>query len=221
MLYFPALLAPWRGALALALLVSSLAASRAQAQDVQVVLIPPAPGAEYAAQPPPPPPGYWSATGPSEQAIDYEVPPTAAQLPPGSAPPVAASSGPDAGLRVLAEIGGWSLGLAATVSLTLWASEGSLGELTVISFLGGYFILTPALVYGAGNLAGGHGSFGWTLLANAFLSIFGAIGAYELSNAYSASTTRASAGSAGSGLASISPPSSGLTIPLGAAQFAF
>lgn len=234
------------GALGSVLLLACLGAlggvSTAQAQQVTVG-VPPAPGAAVVVAPPPPgadvlvvppPPGavvvvaqppelvpppppatYWSATGPSQQAMDYETPPVGYPSQAAAARP--ASNGV---LRVFAEIGGWllSYGVILGVTFALVDSHADAGVL-IGEVLVGYFLVMPTFVWGAGNLAGGHGSLGWTMLGNAILTVFGAIGGYELSHAQAvdaapiASLAGAPALALGGG--------AGRTIPLGGVTFAF
>lgn len=188
-------------------------ASPVRAQDVvQVIVLPEAPGAVPSPEsmPPPPPPAYWNSGAPTPVAAAY---PSPAYQPAAPAPVAREES--NGAVRVLAEVVGWSIGLAATIGIGAWLSDSDPdGMLIETGILFGYFVLTPALVWGAGSLVGGHGSLGWTMLGNLVLSIFGAIGAYELSHAGSVEAQASS-----SSLAAMSTGAG--AIPIGSARFTF
>lgn len=216
-----------RWLLALSGLLALGAAAPARAQDVQVIVVPPAPDPAVivvgAPEPvPPPPPTYASGavSMPSAAGADpaAQYVPTYGERSALPAPVVQLE--PSGALRVLAELGGWLLGVGATIAIggVLYDADPD-GALMTVGILTGYFVLTPAFVWAAGNLVGGRGSLGWTMLGNLVLCVFGAIGAYELSSVAVGASRSLSIGAAPA--LALLPSDTGPTIPLGAARFAF
>jgi hypothetical protein len=124
---------------------------------------------------PPPPPGYVV------QAPVVVQPQPAYYVQPGPPPPRDTSLG----LRILAEIAGYFVGAIATAGLvfaTLPAATSGDEWLFVASALVGVLVLCPLGTWLGGNLAGGNGGLGWTLIGNMLFGIFGAVAAYELSH---------------------------------------
>ncbi len=119
--------------------------------------------------PPPPPPGYGL--------------PAAA---PRSAPAPTRDGREGRALRVLAETGGWLLGMVATVAASaLVANRTDVvrdPSPLLLTFLTGYCVVMPLGAWLAGNALDGQGSLGWTIFGNALFSVVGAVLAYEITH---------------------------------------
>ena len=125
---------------------------------------------------PTPPASYWRR----DRRSDNERP--RAHLPPPT--PVDRPTTPSGGPHAGAAIGGWILGFAATLGgLALSIELEVHPPLVITGVLLGYFVACPFFAWAFGNLAGGEGALGWTILGNFFLSAFGAVLAYEISQA--------------------------------------
>jgi hypothetical protein len=215
------LAASFSAGLSLAALVTVVGpAPAAYAQAVGTVEVsPPAGYAEVQAQaqapvvvaPPAPPPGYVV----QQPVVVVQQP--AYYVQPGPPPPADTHRG----TRILAEIGGYFVGALVTglmMAATFPAPSSSDDpSLFIASALVGVFVLCPLGTWLGGNLAGGNGGLGWTILGNLLLGIFGAVGAYELSHDPSLGRGQ----QPGAHYVSARGAPGGLSVPLGGVALAF